>query len=145
MVVVRQERQAIQIVGGSRESEYDQRRQRVRERGKPLLCLESQDQRVRAGTHLFSRTAPAGAGECPQGQERATQGVGEAALAGSKRRGNRPSDHRSTPSDPLPGGSTMAQSRREPGRKRPASRPDRKSTRLNSSHSSISYAVFCLK
>src|SRR6266568_7514309 len=25
------------------------------------------------------------------------------------------------------------------------SRPDRKSTRLNSSHSSISYAVFCLK
>src|SRR4051794_40583927 len=27
----------------------------------------------------------------------------------------------------------------------PASRPDRKSTRLNSSHPSISYAVFCLK
>src|SRR2546430_16631964 len=27
----------------------------------------------------------------------------------------------------------------------PASRPDRKSTRLNSSHSQISYAVFCLK
>src|SRR2546427_3793083 len=26
-----------------------------------------------------------------------------------------------------------------------ASRPDRKSTRLNSSHSQISYAVFCLK
>src|SRR6266568_5577441 len=26
-----------------------------------------------------------------------------------------------------------------------ARRPDRKSTRLNSSHSSISYAVFCLK
>src|SRR5689334_8572924 len=26
-----------------------------------------------------------------------------------------------------------------------ASQPDRKSTRLNSSHSSISYAVFCLK
>src|SRR5215470_5452644 len=26
-----------------------------------------------------------------------------------------------------------------------ASRPDRKSTRLNSSHGSISYAVFCLK
>src|SRR5689334_23532870 len=36
-----------------------------------------------------------------------------------------------------------------PGRRaRPddaAARPDRKSTRLNSSHSSISYAVFCLK
>src|SRR2546430_5694615 len=28
---------------------------------------------------------------------------------------------------------------------RPAVRPDRKSTRLNSSHSQISYAVFCLK
>src|SRR6266568_7200932 len=30
-------------------------------------------------------------------------------------------------------------------RARPGKRPDRKSTRLNSSHSSISYAVFCLK
>src|SRR3712207_9009213 len=30
------------------------------------------------------------------------------------------------------------------GRGRPA-RPDRKSTRLNSSHANISYAVFCLK
>src|SRR5215469_17756684 len=32
-----------------------------------------------------------------------------------------------------------------PARPRPASRPDRKSTRLNSSHVEISYAVFCLK
>src|SRR2546427_1904677 len=32
------------------------------------------------------------------------------------------------------------------GRRTPrAARPDRKSTRLNSSHSQISYAVFCLK
>src|SRR3712207_7110776 len=30
-------------------------------------------------------------------------------------------------------------------RHRPCSRPDRKSTRLNSSHANISYAVFCLK
>src|SRR5689334_23738192 len=29
--------------------------------------------------------------------------------------------------------------------RQPDLRPDRKSTRLNSSHSSISYAVFCLK
>src|SRR5438094_8275381 len=29
--------------------------------------------------------------------------------------------------------------------RRPARRPDRKSTRLNSSHRTISYAVFCLK
>src|SRR5947209_12118471 len=28
---------------------------------------------------------------------------------------------------------------------RPPSRPDRKSTRLNSSHANISYAVFCLR
>src|SRR6266480_5490227 len=32
-----------------------------------------------------------------------------------------------------------------PGPCGPACRPDRKSTRLNSSHMSISYAVFCLK
>src|SRR5689334_23982168 len=42
---------------------------------------------------------------------------------------------RSWPGSPLPSG---------PGRC-PAERRDRKSTRLNSSHSSISYAVFCLK
>src|SRR6266481_8437182 len=38
--------------------------------------------------------------------------------------------------------------RRDPGAPHPRSAPsggDRKSTRLNSSHSSISYAVFCLK
>src|SRR6266480_7394823 len=32
-----------------------------------------------------------------------------------------------------------------PMSRRDSSRPDRKSTRLNSSHMSISYAVFCLK
>src|SRR6266571_2572959 len=39
-------------------------------------------------------------------------------------------------------------SKRSPGRPSASSirpRPDRKSTRLNSSHMSISYAVFCLK
>src|SRR2546430_3758853 len=45
--------------------------------------------------------------------------------------------------------SRLTQSRHEPGRtitfKSPGSTPDRKSTRLNSSHSQISYAVFCLK
>src|SRR5438309_6412853 len=35
--------------------------------------------------------------------------------------------------------------RREGPQEGLAARPDRKSTRLNSSHSSISYAVFCLK
>src|SRR3712207_9369798 len=35
--------------------------------------------------------------------------------------------------------------RRAGGRPRAARRRDRKSTRLNSSHANISYAVFCLK
>src|SRR5690606_41073315 len=35
--------------------------------------------------------------------------------------------------------------RRPRARRRGRSRPDRKSTRLNSSHVKISYAVFCLK
>src|SRR2546427_9393187 len=44
--------------------------------------------------------------------------------------------------------STSSRTRRGPARKPPRStlsHPDRKSTRLNSSHSQISYAVFCLK
>src|SRR6476620_12071630 len=39
---------------------------------------------------------------------------------------------------------TRRPSRREDRRRAPRS-PDRKSTRLNSSHANISYAVFCLK
>src|SRR5689334_24966828 len=38
-----------------------------------------------------------------------------------------------------------AAAERRSGRRRMPDRRDRKSTRLNSSHSSISYAVFCLK
>src|SRR6266542_5424448 len=54
------------------------------------------------------------------------------ASARSPRR-RRPSPRRARPSP----------RRRPPSRRGPA--PDRKSTRLNSSHGSISYAVFCLK
>src|SRR2546430_11295872 len=49
--------------------------------------------------------------------------------------------------EPLPG-ADQADVRRRPGGFRAgarARRQDRKSTRLNSSHSQISYAVFCLK
>src|SRR5688572_31689047 len=50
--------------------------------------------------------------------------------------------------DPPPGaareGSAYCRGRRQP-RQLPAPLLDRKSTRLNSSHSQISYAVFCLK
>src|SRR5688500_19224454 len=42
-------------------------------------------------------------------------------------------------------GSRRARDRRGPEPGRQASGPDRKSTRLNSSHLVISYAVFCLK
>src|SRR2546430_12832055 len=42
----------------------------------------------------------------------------------------------------IPGG---ARAGGEVNHHRDARRPDRKSTRLNSSHSQISYAVFCLK
>src|SRR2546430_5268413 len=52
---------------------------------------------------------------------------------------------------PLAGLGGQVQERDEPQERRPllelalAPRRDRKSTRLNSSHSQISYAVFCLK
>src|SRR5438477_7870549 len=42
-------------------------------------------------------------------------------------------------------GRARAGERRQPGGARDAADQDRKSTRLNSSHMSISYAVFCLK
>src|SRR2546426_7437781 len=48
--------------------------------------------------------------------------------------------HRDRAAAPGDGGA-----RRECCDQRPALRPDRKSTRLNSSHLVISYAVFCLK
>src|SRR3712207_6931821 len=40
---------------------------------------------------------------------------------------------------------TLRRSLAADDRDAPAQRPDRKSTRLNSSHANISYAVFCLK
>src|SRR3982750_4933375 len=43
------------------------------------------------------------------------------------------------------GRSPPGQGHRPPRRTRPAHDADRKSTRLNSSHDQISYAVFCLK
>src|SRR3712207_8882134 len=51
---------------------------------------------------------------------------------------------------PAAGGPARAADREPAGRLPPrqraaATRPDRKSTRLNSSHANISYAVFCLK
>src|SRR5689334_24459820 len=56
--------------------------------------------------------------------------------ARSRRRRRSPTAHRS-------GGTSALQGC--PPRGRPRGGQDRKSTRLNSSHSSISYAVFCLK
>src|SRR3712207_8322457 len=56
--------------------------------------------------------------------------VGDHDLLGHRRRRRRP----------------RGRPEREPiGPAEPGRRPDRKSTRLNSSHANISYAVFCLK
>src|SRR3712207_7628759 len=46
--------------------------------------------------------------------------------------------------EPVRGGGSLAPSTAE-GRDRSGESRDRKSTRLNSSHANISYAVFCLK
>src|SRR3712207_8173161 len=62
-----------------------------------------------------------------------------------------PADRRHHPTQPVRhGGSTHARidtvsSVRSASASSPSIRTDRKSTRLNSSHANISYAVFCLK
>src|SRR3712207_8775525 len=60
----------------------------------------------------------------------------------------RPADVAARPARPAAEpGRHGAQHRQRPdaGLHAPGGRPDRKSTRLNSSHANISYAVFCLK
>src|SRR2546427_4264110 len=49
------------------------------------------------------------------------------------------------PAPPPPPARPVAQPARPAAARTAAETPDRKSTRLNSSHSQISYAVFCLK
>src|SRR2546430_11095570 len=49
------------------------------------------------------------------------------------------------PSGHCPESETLASSHDQEDHRSPKERRDRKSTRLNSSHSQISYAVFCLK
>src|SRR6266487_4641290 len=73
------------------------------------------------------------------------RGLVEAALAGLVGLGR---DHRPDPTAPqIPPDARVAVALVTGHRVRPDPRPapDRKSTRLNSSHPSISYAVFCLK
>src|SRR5690349_24168299 len=65
---------------------------------------------------------------------------GPARGAGQEPGLRRGSQHREAPPAPVPDGH-----RSERGRRRHRARGDRKSTRLNSSHVEISYAVFCLK
>src|SRR2546430_10801434 len=57
----------------------------------------------------------------------------------SERQSDRPSAHRSPPFSLATAASRLSWAVRS------RARTDRKSTRLNSSHSQISYAVFCLK
>src|SRR5689334_24853328 len=54
-------------------------------------------------------------------------------------------DAQQQPADERGNGEVVAPPIRPTLRMTPPKTPDRKSTRLNSSHSSISYAVFCLK
>src|SRR5256886_7561948 len=61
---------------------------------------------------------------------------------GNKRRIKLTARARASPVSPAPNTAVSAGAKAIPMR---ASTPDRKSTRLNSSHSQISYAVFCLK
>src|SRR6266436_7224068 len=53
--------------------------------------------------------------------------------------------HDALPISTRPRRSHRARTRRRPERSTPRASRDRKSTRLNSSHGYISYAVFCLK
>src|SRR5690242_21486227 len=66
-----------------------------------------------------------------------------ASRASDPRRGHEPQGLR--PVRATECGAGRARPRPRGGRRNGASRQDRKSTRLNSSHMSISYAVFCLK
>src|SRR5688572_31590872 len=65
-------------------------------------------------------------------------------ISGHLARAHRPDDQHGRP---LRSGERLQQNYRRPRRhqQRGAAARDRKSTRLNSSHSQISYAVFCLK
>src|SRR4051794_41228252 len=58
---------------------------------------------------------------------------------------NRSFQHRLVDLRGMPGRRVAGKENPPRQRGRPTSLPDRKSTRLNSSHPSISYAVFCLK
>src|SRR3712207_8194080 len=75
-------------------------------------------------TTLFRSVRQRGGGQCSDLLARAAQGA--------------PDGHRRQQADGLLRGHLR-------GRGRPHLRPDRKSTRLNSSHANISYAVFSLK
>src|SRR2546422_5012645 len=68
---------------------------------------------------------------------------GASRLAAPDRRGPR-GDRRPT-DESLPGRRLRGAGDREPAQARLRAERDRKSTRLNSSHGYISYAVFCLK
>src|SRR2546430_9305475 len=62
---------------------------------------------------------------------------------GARRRRRRAAACESVAREDVP--ECRAACQRQAGRSRPPARADRKSTRLNSSHSQISYAVFCFK
>src|SRR3712207_6986731 len=87
---------------------------------------------------LFPYTTLFRSGRSSAGSPRAAGRLTAGAPAASARRARRRRPERGPGRDPVP-------ARRRPGPLRPDAVPgDRKSTRLNSSHANISYAVFCL-
>src|SRR5690606_41082888 len=83
-------------------------------------------------TTLF-RSVPAGAATAPEATHADGAPIGEAPAAGA------------TMGGALAGGATQSWSAPGDGGAATRTLEDRKSTRLNSSHVKISYAVFCLK
>src|SRR2546427_9085322 len=78
-------------------------------------------------------------------RKNSTQGTGVAARAVVSQQGKAYALNKAGGKNAGPG-KVLAESREPAGDVRfRSSQPDRKSTRLNSSHSQISYAVFCLK
>src|SRR5699024_8001702 len=98
------------------------------------------------GDDLHQRCAPAGSRRVRAVRTAASRRASSS--AGTQRRSSRQQSSRTvatTAGSPVRSGAASAGSRASAQPGSGTSAPDRKSTRLNSSHVSISYAVFCLK
>src|SRR5437867_109740 len=90
------------------------------------------------------RRAPGHGADHPTGRERGTPATERRGGAGDEERGESP-HHEGEPSLRAHSNASGWIARASSSRPSTTRGPDRKSTRLNSSHRTISYAVFCLK